>query len=89
MPKPPNFGSKALSSLKLLTRMEREAVGVGAVGRIKQDVKGPKMSSVRVKVVTMYWDEVHCPVGHCHYSKGVHFMDPDGTLRLCVSSDRF
>ena len=26
MPKPPSFGSKAVSSLKLLTRMEREAV---------------------------------------------------------------
>lgn len=50
------------------------------------------MSSVRTKVVTMYWDEVSFPTGHCYYIQRVwrhffdmHFTDPDGALRLHVS----
>lgn len=50
------------------------------------------MSSVRTKVVTIYWDEISFTTGHSHYIQGVwrhffdmHFTDPDGALRSHVS----
>lgn len=79
VPKPPSFGSKAVSSLKLLTRMEREAVvGEGSDKTWRdQDVFSESQGNDRVL------DEVSCSVSQhrCPWSLETFLMCISQTQR--------